>query len=581
MTKPRRSSAAALLGCGCLLATACVPSLKGNDPREAKKEVPASFGPGQAGSGDSAAAAPSSGNKNWNDFFTSAELRSLVDTALKNNQELNIRLQEIIIAQTEVSARKGEYLPKLSAGVGAGVEKVGRTTRNGTVDEAFDLPEHMGDFAFGLRGSWEIDIWKKLRNSAKAANYRFLSSIEGKNFMVTQLVAEIARSYYELTALDNQLDVLKRNIAIQTDALEVVKLEKLAARVTELAVQRFEAEVLKNKSRLYNLEQQRVQAENRINFLVGRFPQRIERDSQKFQEPLPQVLAAGIPSQLLENRPDVRQAELDLEASKLDVKAAKAGFFPALSIDAGVGYNSFRLDHLVTTPESFIYNVAGNLTAPLLNRAAISAQYRSANARQLQAVFNYERTILQAFTDVANQVAMIDNLKKSYELQQQQVDKLIQASEISTILFRSARADYMEVLLTRRDKLDAELELIETKKQQLQTMVNMYQALGGGWRSADPKAAGSEPKSASSEPKSAAVEAKPTESSTASPPQDAAAVVSQPAATEPNGTVAVKPAATDAPPPDTQLPATGSKPPATDAKPAMDAQPAVEDKPKP
>jgi len=405
-----------------------------------------------------------------------------VDTALKNNQELNIRLQEIIIAHAEVSARKGEYLPKLSAGVGAGVEKVGRSTRNGTVDEAFGLPENMGDFSFGLMGSWEIDVWKKLRNSANAANYRFLASVEGRNFMVTQLVAEIARSYYELTALDNQLDVLKRNIAIQTDALEVVKLEKMAARVTELAVQRFEAEVFKNRSRLYDLEQQRIEAENRINFLVGRFPQPVQRDSAKFKEPLPQVLQTGVPSELLENRPDVKQAELDLEAAKLDVKAAKAGFYPSLKIDAGVGYNSFNLDHIVTTPESLIYNVAGNLTAPLLNRAAIKAQYRSANARQLQAVFSYERTILQAFTDVANQIAKIDNLKKGYDLQAQQVDKLTHATEISVILFTSARADYMEVLLTRRDSLDAELELIETKKQQLQTMVNMYQALGGGWR---------------------------------------------------------------------------------------------------
>lgn len=481
MTLKHRTFVSALSLLLSALAVGCLPSLEGNPPREANKAVPGEF------SKDSGKAVPAqakpSAQRTWEDFFSEPELRQLVEIALKNNQELNIRLQEIIIAQTEVQAKKGEYLPKVSAGAGAGVERVGKNTSQGVSDEAHGLPENLGDFAFGLTGSWEVDVWKKLRNGAKAANYRYLATIEGRNFIVTELVAEIARSYYELIALDNQLEVLERNIAIQQDALEVVKLEKLAARVTQLAVNRFEAEVLKNRSRRFRLEQERVQAENRINFLVGRYPERIERNSETFKEPLPNVIQAGIPSELLQNRPDVRQAELELEASKLDVKAAKANFYPSLSIDAGVGYRSFNLQHLVATPDSLIYSVAGNLSAPLLNRTAIAAQYRSANARQIQAVYNYERTVLQAFTDVVNQLAMIENLKKSYELEAEQVETLTESVEISNVLFQSARADYMEVLLTRRDSLEAQMELIETKKQQLQTIVNVYQALGGGWRS--------------------------------------------------------------------------------------------------
>jgi outer membrane protein TolC len=298
--------------------------------------------------------------------------------------------------------------------------------------------------------------------------------------MVTQLVAEIANSYYELIALDNRLEVLERNIAIQRDALEVVKLQKIAARVTQLAVQRFEAEVLKNRSLKYDLEQKRILAENRINFLVGRFPQPVKRDAKKFNEPFKNGIEAGVPSQLLENRPDVKQAQLQLEAAKLDVKATKAGFYPALSIEAGVGYESFNAVHLLDTPESLLYNLAGNLTAPLLNRAAIKAQYRTANAIQVQAVFNYERAILRAFTDVANGLAMMENLKKSYELEAQQVALLTESIEVSNVLFQSARADNMEVLLTRRDSHDAEMELIETKLRQMQALVNVYQALGGG-----------------------------------------------------------------------------------------------------
>ena len=194
------------------------------------------------------------------------------------------------------------------------------------------------------------------------------------------------------------------------------------------------------------------------------------------------MVKAGIPAKLLDNRPDVKQAELQLAAAKLDVEVAKARFYPALSIDAGVGYQAFNVKHLVATPESLIFNLAGNLTAPLLNRQAIKAEYFTANAEQVQAVFKYEQTLLQAFTEVANQLAMIQNLAKTYDLSSKQVEKLTEAIEISNVLYQSARADYLEVLTTRRDSLDSQMELIETKLRQMHAMVNIYQALGGGWR---------------------------------------------------------------------------------------------------
>lgn len=465
------------------LVSGCVPSLQGNEPRDANKEVPATFGHGAADAGSAELPTTSTAQKKWAEFFSSAELRALIETALKNNRELNIQLQEIVIAQNEVSARQGEYLPRVRAGVGAGVEKVGKYTSQGASDDRAGLPENLGDFRFGLSGSWEVDVWKKLRNAAKAASLRYFATIEARNFMATQIVAEIARSYYELLALDNHIEILNRNIEIQTKAFEVVKLQKQAARVTELAVQRFAAEVLKTKSRIYDVQQERVRTENKVNFLVGRFPQPVARNAQEFKAPFPNSIQSGLPSQLLENRPDVRQAERELEAAKLDVSAAKAAFYPSLSIDAQVGYRSFNLEHLVATPESLLYGIAANLTAPLLNRAAITAQYRTANAKQLQAVFGYETTLLQAFTDVANRLAAIENLHKSYDLQSEQVDTLTRAVEVSNVLFQSARADYMEVLLTRRDSLDAQIELIETKKRQFEAMVDIYQALGGGWRS--------------------------------------------------------------------------------------------------
>lgn len=481
LLKARRSLALVALAAA-LTTTGCVPALVRTRPMEPDTQTPQRF-PGQEAAG-AQASAPGFGARDWQDVFTSPALRKLIDETLAKNQELNIRIQELVIAQNEVMARRGEYLPKVGAQAGAGVERVGAYTSQGVSDDANGLPQNLGNFTFGLVGSWEVDVWGKLRNRADAAQNRYLASVEGRNFMVTQLVAEMARSYYDLIALDNKIAVLKQNVDLQTRALELVRLEKQAARVTELAVQRFEAEIFKNKSVLYDLEQERVQVENRINFLAGRYPQPVARQPGELKAPLPKLLRAGLPSALLENRPDVKQAELELKAADLDLSAAKASFFPALSLEAGVGYNAFNPAHLLSTPESLIGNLAGNLTAPLLNRSAIEAQYGTANAQQIQALIRYEQSVLQAFTDVSNQLANLKNMQNAYEVRSKQVDKLQNSVELSNVLFRSARADYVEVLLTRRDLLEAEMEVIERRKLLQQSVVNLYQALGGGWRQA-------------------------------------------------------------------------------------------------
>jgi NodT family efflux transporter outer membrane factor (OMF) lipoprotein len=424
----------------------------------------------------------------WKDFFTDQNLVALIDTALMGNQELNIILQEINIAKNEVRARKGEYLPFVDLQAGAGLEKTPRYTRDGSVDANQQIepgkqfPDPLPNFLLAANLSWQADIWKKLRNAKKSAMLRYLASTEGKNFMVTHLVAEIANSYFELMALDNQLEILRQNIQIQQNALSIVRQEKEAAKVTELAVRRFEAEVLKNQSRQFHTLQEITETENRINFLVGRFPKPIARNSQIFADLVPATIYTGIPSQLLANRPDIRQAELTLAASKLDVAVARTNFYPSLNISATLGLEAFNGAYLISKPESMLYTLAGGLTAPLINRNAIKAFYYSANAKQIQAVYNYERTILTAFIEVTNQLANINNMKSSYDLRTLQVQALNESVTISTSLFKSARADYMEVLLTQRDAVEAKFELIETKKAQMHAMVNIYQSLGGGWK---------------------------------------------------------------------------------------------------
>ncbi|ALW86454.1 RND transporter [Hymenobacter sedentarius] len=447
------------------------------------RNTPASYSTATAASPDSANMA----RVKWKQFFTDPNLKSLIETALQNNQELNITLQEIEIARNEVRARSGEYLPFVSIGGRADVEKVGRYTLQGATEEQVDIkenrrtPDPLTNFQLGAFATWEVDIWHKLRNAKKAAAMRYLASVEGKNFMMTNLIAEIANSYYELLALDNQLAIVKQNIGIQSNALELVKLQKESARATELAVKRFEAQVQHTKSLQYKLQQSIVETENKLNYLAGRYPQPVARNDESFNDLVPNVITAGMPTQLLTNRPDIRQAEQLLVAAKLDVQVARTNFYPSLRLTGGLGLAAFNPALLISTPESVLYSLGGDLVAPLFNRNGIKAFYYNANAQQTQAVYKYEKTVLNAYVEVSNQLASIGNLAKSYDAKAKEVAALNQSVEISNSLFRSARADYTEVLFTQRDALESKFDLIETKMQQLNATVNVYRALGGGW----------------------------------------------------------------------------------------------------
>jgi NodT family efflux transporter outer membrane factor (OMF) lipoprotein len=427
-------------------------------------------------------------NSTWQNYFNDPNLTNLITVALKNNQELLITLQEIEIAKNDIRVKKGILLPSVDFRAGSGVEKVGRYTSQGAGNANTDVipgrefPDPLTDFNIGVYANWEVDIWKKLRNSKKAAVTRYLSTIEGKNFVITNLISEVADSYYELLALDNQLEIVKQTNQLQQNALEIVKVQKEAARSTELAVQKFQAEVLASKSMEFQINQKIVETENTINFLLGRFPEKIARSSSNFLNFTPSAIQFGIPSQLLTNRPDVKQAEMDLIAAKLDVKVARAEFYPTLNIAAGFGLQAFKTSYLLKMPESILYNLVGDLAAPLINRNAIKAEFANANSRQLQALYNYDRTVLNAFIEVSNQLSNSSNLEKKYAIKSQQVIALNSSVSVANELFKSARADYFEVLMTQRDALDAKLELVETKKDQMNAFVHIYKALGGGWK---------------------------------------------------------------------------------------------------
>ncbi len=424
----------------------------------------------------------------WRQYFADVRLQKLIDTAISNNIDLQIALQRIEMSRSSVKLANGALLPQVSLNVGGSVRKFGLYTMDGAGNASTEItpgqivPEHLPDYYLGLQSSWEIDIWGKLRNQRKSAISQYLSSIEGTNFVISNLVADVAIYYNELLALDNELDIVRQTIQKQQEALEVVRLQKEAGRANELAVQQFNAQLLNTQVLEKNVHQQIIEAENKVNFLLGRYPQPIERTKGIFFKEIPQQISAGFPSQLLANRPDIREAEFQIEASKFDLKAAKAAFYPNFNITASFGFQAFNPEFLFSSPASIAYSVMGTLVAPIINMNALKARFNTAKANQLTAMYNYQKTILNAYVEVANELSNIQNLHQINSLKKQQSEVLKQAVDTSNELYKYGRASYLEVLMAQQSALQANLELVQATKQQRISTINIYKALGGGWR---------------------------------------------------------------------------------------------------
>lgn len=426
------------------------------------------------------------------EFFNDPVLTNLIIQGLVNNLELKNRNQEIWIASNEVQAARGAYLPFIGGMFRGGADRTSRYTPLGAAEDQLTapggirFPDPLGNMRLSADLFWQIDIWRQLRNSRDAASNRYVEAIEDRNYLITQLVAEVANNYFELSALDQRLLYLNQTIQLQEQSLEVAQAQKAAARGTELGVQRFLAEVRKNQSQRFIVQQRMIEVENRLNFLVSRYPQPVDRASWNFISLDSRMLNVGFPAQLLVNRRDIRAAERELAAAGLDVLVARARFFPRLVVTAGVGFEAFSPKYLFN-PGAFVANAAGELTAPLVNRLAIRADYQSANARQLQAVYDYQRTVLNAYIEVVNRTNGAHNYGQSVAIQQDQVKALEESVTVARDLFNRpiveefARVEYVDVLLATRDLLEARTNLIETKQQQLSAIVNAYQALGGGY----------------------------------------------------------------------------------------------------
>lgn len=421
------------------------------------------------------------------EFYQDPLLVGLIEQARANNRELKILEEEVQIASNEILSRSGAYLPFMTAGPEVGLERFSDRVLDGAalkedefVPGKFFKNPH-ANYLMGTMFTWQVDIYRQLRNARDAAAQRYVAAIERRNAFMIGMVAEIAENYYQLMALDKRLENLDQIIAFQEQSLEVARasMEFVRADATQLGILRFEAAIRGNQSEKQIILQDIIEAENRINVLAYRYPQPVGRNSAAFYDLQINTLGVGVPSELLQNRPDIRQAERELFAAGLDVEVARVNFYPQLILSAGVGLNSFNMAGLFT-PAAVAGNVVSGFVGPLVNRRAIKADFLSSNARQVQTIYDYQRTILEAFTEVVNRLTEVQNYSRSVEIRKQQLTSLENAVNVADQLYQFTRIEYLDVLTAQQDLRDARLELIDTKEQELIAVVRAYQALGGG-----------------------------------------------------------------------------------------------------
>ncbi len=423
---------------------------------------------------------------NWNQISDDTVLRGLIDTAIKNNNEIQIAFQKIELARSQRQLTKGSLLPQMGLATSGSVRKFGLYTMDGAGNIVTEItpgkfiPIDLPDMYLGVQSSWEVDLRGRLKNLDKAALARFFASQEGFKFVINSLATDVALSYYELLALDNELIVIRENAKKEKEALEFIKAQKESGKINELAVQQFTAQyynlIVIEKEVLQNIRKE----ENKLNFLLGRYPQNINRKRENLYSDQ-NLINKSISSSILQNRADIREAEWKLKAAKFDLNAAKAAFYPTFNINIGYGFQAFNSNYWLRSPESIAYNVAGNLIAPLVNRSAIKSQFNAAKSNQIESMLQYQQSILNAYVDVVNDLTEITHLEEIKKFTESKASSYRQAVESSFDLYKAARVPYIDVLLSQQNALQTNIELILIHKRSKVATVKLYKNLGGAW----------------------------------------------------------------------------------------------------
>lgn len=402
----------------------------------------------------------------WKELFTDTVLQQLIEKGIANNTDLNIARLKVREAEALLTSSKLAYLPSVSL------------TPQGTI-KSIEGNSPTKTYNLAASADWELDIFGRLTNAKREAKAVLEQSQAYKQAVQTQLIATIANSYYTLLMLDKQLDISKRTAEIWAENLRVMKALKKAGQTTEMAVAQIEASELSVDASLLSLEQQITEVENSLSSLLGVVPQRIDRSTLDMQS-FPDTLSVGVPLQLLQRRPDVRQSEAALAEAFYTTNRAYSAFYPAITLSGSAGWTN-AAGAIISNPGEWLFSAVGSLVQPLFNRGQNIANLKVAKARQEEALLTFRQTLLNAGTEVNDALLQWQVARRRLDLDRQQIISLQSAVRSSELLMRHSSQNYLEVLTARQTLLDAELSAVSDRFEEIQGVINLYHALGGGY----------------------------------------------------------------------------------------------------
>jgi NodT family efflux transporter outer membrane factor (OMF) lipoprotein len=418
----------------------------------------------------------------WETFFTDATLKSLIDSAIRKNYDMQVAVLNIEAARLQLRQAKLLNVPSAKLNVTAGTTRPSDNSLNGISLNQFLGSQHLEDYNANIQFSWEADIWGKIRNQKKTALAAYLQTEESRKLLQTDIVATVSKAFYNLLMLDEQLAVAESNLRLNDSTLRIIRLQYDAGQVTLVAVQQAEAQRLTAAQLVPLIEQDMTVQENALRILSGQLPAAIERHSKLNDYPLTEKLSTGIPSDMLSRRPDVKSSELSLMMANARVGVTKANMYPSLVITASGGINAVKFSDWFQMPSSLFGLATAGITQPLFDRRNLKTQFEVAKIEREQSVIRFRQNVLEAVGEVSDALVKIEKLKSQYDIASTKVHTLQQAVANANQLFQSGRATYLEVIIAQGNVLQSELEISNLKRDQLYAVVDLYRSLGGGWR---------------------------------------------------------------------------------------------------
>jgi outer membrane protein, multidrug efflux system len=434
-------------------------------------DVPAAFR-GLPGPESAANAAASLGDEKWWKVFRDPQLQGLIRTALEKNYELRIAATRVLEAQARVGITRADQLPSLSVG---GTTYNQRSAQSGPIPP-FELTRGQ----VSASAAWNLDFWGKYRRATEAARANLLANEWAQKQVIATLISDVAQSYFELRRLDLQLEVSRRTLKSRQQSLELTQTREQHGFSTLLDVRQAEQLVHTAQAEVTDLERQITQQENNLSVLLGNNPGDVPRGLALPEQPHAPEVPAGIPSALLERRPDIRAAEQNLIAANAEIGVARAAYFPQISLTGDAGFASSALGTLFSGPAA-IWTMAGAVTQPIFSGGRIKSNVQLAEAQKEQMLLTYRQTIQGAFRDVSNALVAYQKDREFRVAQEQLVASAEDAARLSHIRFKAGTSDYLEVLTNETNAFSAELNLAQARGNELNALVQLYQVLGGGW----------------------------------------------------------------------------------------------------